>query len=254
MATHFSTLGFPLQDPAEFQTLASAVTDLGEIFDCPAGRYVRWVGSCGAELWVQYSPDGRFLDIQPHFSAQATMRIGLTTRLPRPTDTQLDGAWQGWADPLEDEDPSQGRYLLTFEAPDFALHNDLPLPIFAGVQLAAFAHRLDLFDSEDAFYTSPLVAGRLQAQALIPSAQAVRQGGRNGPETEPLTAEALVCGHILRTERLVNDLTGLPFHWLLLETDGGRIDLLVDPELLKSEPQPGGVAMTVCWLSGRILM
>ncbi|MDB5387959.1 MAG: hypothetical protein JWM11_3605 [Planctomycetaceae bacterium] len=253
MATHFSTIGFALETPEDFRILAAMVTDLGEIFECPAGRYVRWAGDCGAELWVQYNSDGRFLDIQPHFSAQATMRIGVTTRLPRPTDTALDGAWQGWADPVEDEDPSQGRYLLTFEAPDFALHHDLPLPILAGVQLAAFAHRLDLFESEDAFYSSPLVAGRLNAQAFIPSAQPVRQGGRNGPETEPLSAEALVCGHILKTERLINDLTGRPFYWLLLETDGGRIDLLADPELVTTEPQTGGVAMTVCWLSGRIL-
>jgi hypothetical protein len=50
----------------------------------------------------------------------------------------------------------------------------------------------------------------------------------------------------------VNDLTDLPFYWLLLETDGGRLDLLVDPALLVTEPRAGGVAMTVCWLSGRI--
>lgn len=254
MATHFSTIGFPLQTPEDFRKLADTVTGQGEVFDCPTGRYVRWAGDCGAELWVQYSHDGRFLDIQPHFSAQATMRIGLTTRLPRPTDTLLDGAWQGWADPLEDEDPSQGRYLLTFEAPDFAFHNDLPLPILAGVQLAAFAHRLDLFDSEEAFQESPRVAGRLAAQAFVPSAQPVRQGGRNGPETEPQSAEALVCGHILQSRQLFNDLTGLPFYWLLLETEGGRIDLLADPELVGVEPQVGGVAMSVCWLSGRILV
>lgn len=254
MATHFSTLGFSIHEPDDLRRLASAVTKLGQAYDCPTGQYVRWVGDCGAELWVQYDPEGRFLDIQPHFSAQATMRVGLTTRLPRPTDTALDGAWQGWADPLEDEDPNQGRYLLTFEAPDFALHNDLTLPIFAGVQLAAFAHRLDVFESESEFYASPLVGGRLNPQAFVPAVQQERHGGKNGPETEPQSAEALVCGHILKSERLVNDLTGLPFYWLLLETDGGRIDLLADPELITSEPQPGGVAMTMCWLSGRVLV
>lgn len=253
MATHFSTIGFPIHDPEDFQTLATVVKANGKPLECRAGRYFHWVGDCGAELWAQYSFNGKFLDIQPHFSAQATMRVGVTKRLVRPNDTALDGAWQGWADPLEDEDPSQGRYQLTFEAPDFALHDDLQIPLLAGVQLAGFAHRLDLFDSEDAFHASPLVGGRLNPQAFIPSALPVRQGGRTGPESEPQPAEALVCGHILQCDRRSNELTGLPFYWLLLETDGGRLDLLVDPELVKVEPEIGGVAMTVCWLSGRVL-
>jgi hypothetical protein len=252
MATHFSTIGFPLESPEDFRKLAEAATHLGKSHPCSAGNYVQWVGECGAELWVQYGPDGRFLDIQPHFSAYASMRVGLTKRLVRPNDTPLDGAWQGWADPIEDEDPSQGRYQLTFEAPDFAMHDDVQLPQLVGVQLAAFAHRIDLFEDETAFHASPRVAGRLEPQAFIPSSQPVRDGGRQGPEIEPQPAEALVCGHILKFERRVNELTGRGFYWMLLETDGGRIDLLADPELITDEPVVGGVAMSVCWLSGRL--
>jgi hypothetical protein len=249
MASHFSTIGFPLETPDDFPALAKRVADSSEVLPCPGGSYLHWVGASGAELWVQLDEGGRFLDIQPHFSAMATMRVGLTKRLLRPTDTPLDGAWQGWADPLDDEDPSLGRFELTFEAPDFGLNSELQLPIVVSVQLAAFAHQVTLFDTEEEFRESPLVAGRLDVQSFIPSPQRVRERG----ETEPQRAEALVCGHILKVQQLTNDLTGLPFYWLLLETDGGRIDLLIDPELLPHEPPAGGIIMTVCWLSGRIL-
>ena len=249
MATHFSTLGFQLATPDDFPALAKRVAGSSEVLPCPGGSYLHWKGDSGAELWVQVDDNGRFLDIQPHFSAMATMRVGVTTRLSRPTDTPLDGAWRGWADPLDDEDPSQGRFEITFEAPDFGLHHDIQLPALLSVQLAAFAHRVTLFDTEEDFRDSPDVAGRLQPQAFIASPQTVRERG----ETEPLRAEALVWGHILKVQQLTNDLTGLPFYWLLMETDGGRIDLLIDPELLPYEPPVGGIVMTVCWLSGRIL-
>lgn len=249
MATHFSTIGFQLNNPEDFPALAKHIAGSSEALPCPGGTYLHWRGDCGAELWVQVDPQGRFLDIQPHFSAMATMRIGLIQRLARPTDRPLDGAWQGWADPLDDENPSNGRFELTFEAPDFQLHHELELPVVASVQVAAFAHSITVFNSEDAFRASPQASGRLEPQSFIPSPQRVRLGG----ETEPITAEALVCGHLLQVRRLINDLTGLPFYWLLIETLGGRIDLLVDPELLSEEPAVGGIVMTVCWLSGRVL-
>lgn len=210
---------------------------------------MHWKGDCGAELWIQVDRQGRFLDIQPHYSSMATMRIGLIRRLARPTDRPLDGAWQGWADPLDDEDPQNGRFELTFEAPDFQLHHDLELPIVASVQLAAFAHTISVFDSVESYRAATVSGQQLEPQSFIPSTQTVRERG----ETEPLTAEALVCGYILQYRLLVNDLTGRPFYWIFVETLGGRIDLLVDPELLSEEPIVGGVVMTLCWLSGRVL-
>ena len=249
MVTHFSTLGFPLTTPEEFQALAKRVVDIGELYRCTGGCYFNWQGDNGAELWVQLNEEGRFLDIQPHFSGMAAMRVGITRRLTRPTDTPLDGAWQGWADPIEDENPSDGRFELTFEAPDFALHRDVQLPLLASVQIAAFVHHITLFESEEAFLQSEQAEGRLDPQSFIPAPQRLRAGS----ETEPVTAEALICGHILRVERLINELTELPFYWMLIETSGGRVDMLVDPELLVNEPPAGGIVMAHCWLSGQML-
>ena len=249
MVTHFSTLGLPLKSPDDFRELAAQVVKFGQTCPCPGGSYVYWKGDWGAELWVQLDHEGRFLDIQPHFASMSAMRIGITKRLNRPTDMPLDGAWQGWLDPIDDDDPASGRCEVTFEAPDFALHHELSLPVLASVQLAAFAHQVTVFETEQAFCEAPQTKDRLNPQSFIPAQQRVRDGG----ETEPQLAEALVCGHILKSELLCNDLTGLPFYWLLLETTGGRLDLLVDPVLMPSASPTGGIVMTVCWLSGRIL-
>lgn len=248
MASHFSSIGFPLSQPEHFQVLSDALSEQGEAYACPFGRYVRWAGASGAELWFQYDHHGGLLDIQPHFAAMAALRLGITTRLPRPTDTKLDGAWQGWLDP-PDEDSSTGRCLVTFEAPDFTLHQDVHLPVITAVQMAAFAHSLTCYESEESFLKDAAVAGKLNAQSFVPATQRKRDRG----ETEPLQAQALVCGYLLRCELLHNEMTGVPFYWLLLETEGGRLDLLVDPEIMTSEPREGGIVMTVCWLSGRLL-
>ncbi|MES2793285.1 MAG: hypothetical protein V4719_26985 [Planctomycetota bacterium] len=249
MVTHFSTIGFPVSSPDDFHLLAKSVAEIGQIRNCPGGCYIQWRGASGVELWVQLDESGRFLDIQPHFSGMAAMRVGVTKRLSRPTDTPLDGAWQAWADPIEDENPADGLFELTFEAPDFALQLDLQLPLLATAQLAAFAHEVTFFEDEAAFRAAPQVNGRLEAQSFTPAPKRVREGG----ETEPQTAEALICGHVMRVEMLTNELTGLSFYWLLVETAGGRVDLVIDPQLVPVELTAGGIVMAFCWLSGQLL-
>jgi hypothetical protein len=40
---------------------------------------------------------------------------------------------------------------------------------------------------------------------------------------------------------------------LPVETAGGRVDLVIDPQLVPAGLTAGGIVMTFCWLSGQLL-
>lgn len=57
-------------------------------------------------------------------------------------------AFHGWADP-DDGNPESGAYPFVFDAPDYILHDAVKLPAVFDVQLAAFAHELDAYASDE---------------------------------------------------------------------------------------------------------
>lgn len=246
MANHFSSLGFPLEERREFLELAEQVADLAEVLPCSRGRYLRWTSPCGIELWLQFDNDNRFLDIQPHFSGLSVLPVGITERYPRPTDTSLDGAWLGWLNPQED-DPAHGSREVLIEAPDFWLHEQLPLRTIQGIQVSAFAHELMVFATPEELLSDP-VCQKIGLPVLIPSGRIHREKG----EAEPPAAMALITGFILAAHVHENEFTGHTFHHLCVETEGGRLDVVADPYLVTREPHAGCVFSGLFWLSGRV--
>ena len=75
----------------------------------------------------------------------------------------------------------------------------------------------------------------------------------DGETLDAPRAYVILIGHVLESATLQNHLTHLPYHWALLETHGGMLDVVVDPALLPETPPQGGVMMGSFWLSGRIL-
>jgi hypothetical protein len=130
---------------------------------------------------------------------------------------------------------NDGCYPFVFDSPDYRLSPVKP-PTIVEVQLAAFAHELTLFESEAA-YDANTDKPKLAVESFIPSG--LFQPG--GEKTEPPEAYGIFTGRILETERRVNPLTKLPFHWALVKTLGGQVDVVVDPQLITSRMVKGGV-------------
>jgi hypothetical protein len=248
MPSHFSSIGFPVASQEELVDLANRVADDVEELDVPAGCYLRWSSACGAELWLQVDRDNDLIGMNPHFAGESSVRVGITARVDRSDCTPLDGAFHGWADPAED-DPQQGSYPFVFDLPDACLHAELALPAIVPVQIAAFAHEVSIFGSEEEYYASQPDEPRFASQSFIPSGLFTP----GGDATVPPQAYAIFTGHVLRAERRTNDLTGRPFFWALVDTLGGIFDVVVDPELLPEPPSAGGILSGSFWLSGRLL-
>ena len=247
MPSHFSTIGLPVNDEDEYFDLAERAAEHSDVIEVTQGQYLRWTSECGAEMWIQLNDEDEFLGMVPHFCGESRMRVGISARVNRPDDTVLDGAFHGWADPVDD-DPESGSYPLIFDSPDYQRHSDLTLPAIVSVQIAAFAHEISIFDSVDEFDASQTDEPRFASQSFIPS-------GMFEPDlspTEQPQSYAMITGHVVKAAKKKNQLTGSDYYWALVESVGGSFDVVVDPELVATEPKAGSVLSGEFWLSGSL--
>jgi hypothetical protein len=148
MPSHMTTLGFRAATNEEFADLAMTAATQGEPVQVSGGAYYRWTPGAGVELWAQVDQSGQLIGLNPHFGGAAHMMVGLIKPIARERDSALDGAFYGWADPAENE-PDNGQYPFAFDLPDFKRHDRLALPAIVSVQIAAFAHSLSAFESDE---------------------------------------------------------------------------------------------------------
>lgn len=248
MPSHFSTIGLPVNDEDDFLDLAIRVADDTDVIDVPDGRYLRWSSDCGAEIWLQLDDANNLIGMTPHFTGESRIRVGITSRIRRPEDTALVGAFHGWADPSGD-DPESGMYPFVFDSPEFQRHFELTIPSIVPVQIAAFAHEISIFDSTDAYDASQLGEPRFASQSFIPSGMF----SPDGDSTAPPQAYGIFSGHIVQAAKRQNELSGNSFYWALVESLGGLFDVVIGSELMQSEPRVGGVLTGSFWLSGRVV-
>lgn len=129
-------------------------------------------------------------------------------------------------------------------------HPDIMLPSRATAQLAAFAHEVTVFDSEEAFDESQKDQDiKFAAQSFIPSGLFSPEG----EEPSSPSARGIFTGSILAAELKVNSLSGNQFYWALVDTLGGQFDVVLDQSLVERVPPTGGIITGSFWLSGRLL-
>ena len=239
-----SDIGFNVETEEEFQELASRAYEEGKAFEMIDGAYIKWAPGEGIEVWLQVDVNGDIVGINPHFSGSSSMRVCLDERI-RGLEGSLDGAFHAWANP-ENETPDTGDFPFVFDVPDFHLTEATKLPAFVTIQLAAFAHELRSFDSDEDYEKSQTHEIKFASESFIPAGTFV-------PEGQPPLAEAVFTGHVLETSLITNPVTGREFCSAKTRTLGGEIDVVADPALLNGLLIEGGVLTGSFWLSGRLL-
>jgi hypothetical protein len=242
-----SDIGFRIKDNQDFMRFLTQAAQEGEVIPVGDGSYVKWSPGTGIELWVQLDREHEIIGLNPHYSGRATLRIGLTKRVPRPQGTLLDGAFYGWANPDEGE-PETGEFPFVFDVPNYKSYDDLKLPAIVAVQVAAFAHELQGFENETAFDESQAEDMNLAVESFIPTGLFIPK-----ESSEPPQAEAIFAGHILDTAILTNPATDADFLWARVSTLGGEIEVVADPEILEGSLVKGGIIKGSFWLTGRVL-
>jgi len=238
----------PIDSEEDMHALIRRVGENAEEVSCGTGGYLRWSSEQGAELWLQFDENKALAGITPYFNGTSEMRVGVVHAVERPDDTPYEGAVYGWADP-PGNDAQDGAYPFVFDLVDKAVYGELHFPFISRVRLAAFAHELSLFDSEESFEASQEGELRFASESFIPSGLF----HPDGAEIDPPGAYAFFTGHILAANQLVNPLADGRYAWMRVRTLGGEIDIASDIESIETMPVVGGIASGSFWLCGRIL-
>jgi hypothetical protein len=247
MPSHMSTLGFQIGSPQDFSDLARWAAKEGKVIELPDGEmYIVWSSGDGIELWTQVDQRGDLIGMNPHFSGDARMQTGLTSRFRRSDDGPLDGAFSGQAG-VSGDNPENGLYPFAFDAPDFRVSDGLQLPTVVTVQLAGFAHELKAFADEQALRAR---GSRMAVESCIPSGTFTP--GPGGGIIDPPKSEVIFYGRVLETAQLINAFTHLPFYWTRIRTLGGECDVVADPEVVEGTIVKDGIVGGLFWLSGRL--
>lgn len=248
MPSQFSAIGFNVRSGDDLAALASRAAERADTITAGPGHYLRWAPASGEQLWLQLTPSGEAMGMNPHFAGKSRVRAAVEARVARPSHTPLDGTFLAWAEPPAGA-ATGGAYPFAFDCPDAARHADLPLPSIVDAQIAAFAQHLSVYASLAAYEAAQAAEGQaFPSRSFIPSGLIAPDGS----PVDPPEPHALFVGHVVEGGRRRNSLSGLPFNWALVETIGGTFDVVIDPELLADPPSRGNILSGWFWLSGRL--
>lgn len=249
MSGHFDAIGFRIATSDDLVSLIDHILPVTERIRVASGFYHRWNGANGEEVWIQSDEHDAVTGANPHYSGQSQLHIRITAHLVRPDDAPLDGGFI--AELLTGTGESQQmEYPIVFDAPDARTYEDL-VPGFAEVQITAFAHEVKMYANDAAFLESQAGAQiKFGAQSFIPIGM-FGEGAEGLPPTPQ--PEAMFTGTVVDATTHQNLRTGESYHWALVETLGGRYDVVIDPSLLAECPPVGSILSGLFWMSGRLL-
>lgn len=238
-----ANVGFATTSDEEFYALLQKVRVLSIPVPAALGTYFFYKDASGAALYVHIEGERSIRGIIPCFVGKSRRAIATVEAVPR-DQYPFGGALLAWAEPKETKDPKLGLYPFVFEVPDFYSHAWGPFPQAAQIQLTAFANEdLVVYKTEEAL-SNASNGPKLASHSFVP----VGLFSENGAERDSV---ALLTGQIKVVENKTNTLTGSSFYWLLVETFGGTIDVVVARSLVPEPPQAGHFVRGQFWLVGK---
>lgn len=243
MASHFSSIGFKIEEFEDVVPLADKVVLHNQKYESGGGLYWQWPVGDGVELWLHTSRKKEFYTIVPHFAGKESGRVRITAPVPGDPAVPLVGGYHAWANP--DSSPDGTEFPFIFEAPDphrFSGYVGEIVP----VQITAFAHEIQHLTPEE--YEAQDQELKLAKRSFIPS-------GLFGEKDKDLTQKAmgLFTGEVSNAEKKTNAETQTPFWHVRVATLELEFDVVADQSEFSDAPKPGDILQVSGWLSGRIL-
>lgn len=260
MSSNLSCIGFTFADAEEFQrTMLDLAPRCIERVGCASGDYSIWRSRTGAEIWFHLAAFGSEDDerdiagLTPFYEGFSEVPLEVTAGISRPDDNPFEGAFHAW---VLDETGEQA-YPITFDAVDFAAHEQRSTPYRASARIIGFARELRAFPDEAAYTDTTAKDPQripLAPQAFIPIGQFAETEGEDGEEGEaPPSSTALLTGRVREHTIHTNEASSREFHWLLVDSLAATYDIVADPEIVSGQIAVGGTVEIACVLIGRLL-
>jgi len=240
MAGHLDCIGLSVSTSDEFQSLISSLIDTAEWISASDGsQLATWTDPSGALLTASTDPNGAIECVTPSFAASSRLRV-------RPLDMPADESCR-FCDLLHAEilDATDTMvYPVAAQIDDLALSRGrIRLDQPATLRVSAFAEEIEAWPDEAAYLASQGGDYKLATESAIPT----------GLFGQPPRSYLMLTGRVRQACQQTNGVTGLPFHWLQVETLGGTYDVLVADGDLEGTPAVGSIVQATCWVIGRIL-
>jgi hypothetical protein len=242
-----SNIGFKIDTEEEFLSLIEKSFETATQIEVPWGFYIHFIDSSGAELWTQLNLDGEYIGFHPHFHG-VSRRVVAITRQIEGEESELDGMFHAWANPVELTEPESGDYPFVFNVPDMRVLDEMDYPQNVEIQLTAFATDLEFYPNEDDYYGSQDEELQFTVESFMPIG--LFEEDEEGENPEPYAVFSAV---VKQSEVRRNEMTGETFYWMLVDTLGGEVDVVASSDLCDELPNPLSVIQGQFWLSGRIL-
>jgi hypothetical protein len=246
--SNLSDIGFNVTTQEEFQQLLEKAYKSSNQIKIDEGAYSVFTDTSGAELFIQFNKKNELLGANPHYKGKSKRTVCLTNTVER-LESELDGAFHCWADPMSENDPDSGAYPFVFDLPDFKTIGQIKFPRNFEIQLTAFAQELSIYDNEKEYNDSQTTDPKFATQSFIPSGL-FSFGEEKDPN--PPQATGVFTGIIKQYERKRNELTNEEFYWLLVDTLGGEVDIVADIRFFEKDPVLNGIVQGQFWLSGQL--
>ena len=264
MTDHFSVIGFRAGSAEELAELVTRLPESGGKSQiCGPGLYYRWRADSGSELWIHMQKDDdnyTIVGVTPFFAGRGRMPVRVMKKRQRPFDNAFEGAVFVEVEP--GRRPHQCATVALFDLVDFACWASRMCPIMASAQIAAFPHDMVVFAEEDSFtksqahQTVKFAPESFFASGLFSGAgEGAAQAVFHDPNEEHFEASsrAFLTGRVLEAAVRRNSVTGQEFHWALVKTLGGTVDLVADMTQLSAELVRGNIIQGEFWLCGRLI-
>ena len=250
--SNLSDIGFPTPDEQAVNEMIMHVLEVSKPVQTARGFYLVYTDSSGAEIYLQGNFNQELVGFNPHFAGTSRRTVLLTRAIERDS-SELDGGFHAWANPQEGLSEA-GDYPFVFDVPDFRVVEISEFPRGAQIQLTAFASNdFKVFAGEEDYQSSQESELKYASKMFVPSGLFAFDESDKSIDLSVVRPVGMFAGEIKEFELKTNELSGEKFYWLLVETLGGDVDVVVDPKYVPNEPNTGGIVSGQFWLSGRIL-
>ena len=247
-----SDVGFRDRSAAGALEILQRMCEHGEVVEAAGMRYLKWAVGEKLELWARFN-DGSFGPLFfPYYAGDSRMKVALLEKTHRRNPLRADGAFFCRGSGCAGADWVAGRNPFVFDTLDYYRHDGLSLPRLHAVQLTAYAFEMTGYESEDEYDEANPADEEgycWDYRHFVPLCMSTPRG----EEGELQDACAEVSGYVRDTAIITNPLTGGEFCWARVETIGGEVDVVCSPERLSGYLLAGGVAVTSCYLFGRLI-
>jgi hypothetical protein len=247
-----SDVGFRDRSSARIFETFRQMCEHGEIVETAGMKYLKWAVGEKLELWTRFKDGAPEPLFYAYYAGESRMTVALLEKTPRRDGIRADGAFFCRGLGCAGADWVAGRNPFVFDSPYYHRYDDLSLPRVTTVQLTAFAFEMTGYETEEDYdeaYPADEEGYCWDYKHFVPACMTTPRG----EDGELADAGAEVSGFVQDTGIITNPITGYDFCWARVETIGGDVDVVCSPDRLSGFLVKGGIAVTTCYLFGRLI-